>query len=127
VQPSIGQALIQLPALPIPDIANCQQHCQLPALPISIHCNSIASITNSIQFAASGARNMGEVRNHTSFYFHLYFVYLAYREPATSARPASSANNICQHLPVTSAKASDICQHHLPTSADICCSCTQSQ
>jgi len=40
--------------------------------------------------------------------------------PATSARPASSANNICQHrqhLPVTSAEASDICQHHLPTSA----------
>ena len=60
---------------------------------------------------------MGEVRDHTSLYFHLYFVYLAYREPATSARPASSANNICQHLPVTSAKASDICQHHLPTSA----------
>ena len=92
----------------------------------SLQFNSIASITNSIQFPASGARNMGEVRNHTSLYFSLYSLYLAYRDgrwderryfrrctilPATSAKPVSSAN-ICpviicpgqQHLPA-------ICQH----------------
>jgi hypothetical protein len=67
-------------------IAN-SRHCQLPALPISIHCNSTASIANSIQFPASGARNMGEVRDHTSLYFHLYFVYLAYRDGRWSIFP----------------------------------------
>jgi len=107
----------------------------------SLQFNSIASITNSIQFPASGARNMGEVRNHTSLYFSLYSLYLAYRDGRWDERryfrrctilPATSASNICQasivcqqHLSASPASASNICrgQRHLPaSSADICCS-----
>src|SRR6516165_9022365 len=87
----------------------------------SLQFNSIASITNSIQFPASGARNMGEVRNHTSLYFSLYSLYLAYREGRWDERryfrrctilPATSASNIC--------KASIVCQQHLSASVSIC-------
>jgi hypothetical protein len=114
--------------LPIPNnIANA-------GMPISIHCNSIASITNSIRFPASGARNMGEVRNPTSLYFPSISsiwpiaragVYLAAQASIVCQQHLSAfASNICpgqQHLPTS---ASNICQHHLPTSA---AHCTQSQ
>jgi hypothetical protein len=91
----MGQALIQLHVLPI-------RHC-IP-IPNNIANAGIADFNslqfncqhcqfNSIQFPASGARNMGEVRNHTSLYFPSISLYLAYRDGRWDERlPASSAS-----------------------------------